>query len=135
MALEGLWWVEDGHFDISVPDNWHYTLMMLQPDHISEGMFSQALEQLRKKRGDLPVLSRLRLEQFEEGLSVQIMHIGPYSSEPTTIERMRISASEKGYRMLDRHHEIYLGDPRRADPTKLKTVLRHAVEQASVLGM
>ena len=129
MALEGLWWVEDGNFDISVPDNWHYTLMILQPDLITAEMFADALAQLRKKRGDSPALSKLRLEPFEEGLCVQVMHIGPYASEPATVERMRAFAFENGYRMRDKHHEIYLGDPRRADPSKLKTVLRHPIER------
>ena len=129
MALEGLWWVNDGHFDISKPDNWQYTLMILQPAHITQEMFTQGLGQLRKKRGDLPTFSRLRLEAFEEGLAVQIMHIGPYSSEPGTVEMMRAFASENGYLMRNKHHEIYLGDPRRSDPGKLKTILRHPVEQ------
>jgi hypothetical protein len=129
MALEGLWWVEDGHFDISVPDNWRYSLRMLQPNHISIEMFEQALVQLRKKRGDLASLSRLELAAFEEGLSVQIMHIGPYATEPATVERLRAYASENGFAMHDTHHEIYLGDPRRTDPGKLKTVLRHQVDK------
>lgn len=129
MALEGLWWVEDGHFDIGVPDNWQYTLMMFQPDHITAEMFGEALMQLQQKRGDSPALSRLRLEPFEEGLAVQIMHVGAYAAEPATVERMRAFAIANGYRMRDKHHEIYLGDPRRADPAKLKTVLRHPIER------
>jgi hypothetical protein len=128
MPLEGLWWVELGKFDISVPDNWKYTLLILQPGHITAEMFAEALMQLRKKRGDSPALSRLRLEPFEEGLSVQTMHIGPYATEPATVERMRLFAEQNGYLMSGRHHEIYLSDPRRADPAKMKTVLRHPVE-------
>jgi hypothetical protein len=133
MALEGLWWVEDGHFDITIKDNWHYTVMMLQPEHISQEMFEEAREQVRKKRGDSPALSRAWLDHFEEGLCVQTMHIGPYATEPATIERMRAFAQENGYRDCvgsgGKHHEIYLGDPRKADPAKLKTVLRHPVEK------
>jgi hypothetical protein len=133
MALEGLWWVEEGHFDITVKDNWHYTVMMLQPEHITLEMFEAAREQVRKKRGDSPALSKARLEHFEEGLCVQIMHIGPYAAEPDTVEKMRLFASENGYRDLvgagGKHHELYLGDPRRANPAKLKTVLRHPVEK------
>jgi hypothetical protein len=133
MALEGLWWVEDGHFDITIKDNWHYTVMMLQPEHITQEMFETAREQVRKKRGDSPALSKARLEYFEEGLCVQIMHIGPYATEPATVEVMRAFAAEQGYRdcvgLGGKHHEIYLGDPRRADPAKLKTVLRHPVEK------
>ena len=129
MALEGLWWVEDGHFDIMVKDNWHYTVMMLQPDHITAEMFAEGIEQIRKKRGDSAALSKLRLESFTEGLCVQIMHIGPYATEPATIEKMDAFARENGYRMCNKHHEIYMGDPRRAAPEKLKTVLRHPIEK------
>jgi hypothetical protein len=133
MALEGLWWVEDGMFDITVKDNWFYTLMILQPAVITQDIFAEGLEQVRKKKGDSEMLSKLRLVYFEEGLCVQTMHIGPYATEPTTIERMRAFAKENGYRDCigkDRkHHEIYLGDPRKANPAKLKTVLRHPIEK------
>ncbi|MDL1910247.1 hypothetical protein FBQ81_06065 [Chloroflexi bacterium CFX6] len=131
MALEGLWWVEDGVFDITVKDNWFYTLMILQPEVITKDVFAEGLEEVRKKKGDSPALSKLRLASFEEGLCVQVMHIGPYATEPATIERMRAFALENGYKdnvgPNGRHHEIYLGDPRKADPAKLKTVLRHPV--------
>lgn len=129
MALEGLWWVEDGRFDISVKDNWHWRLMILQPEHITEEMFQKALEQQREKR-DNPALDHLRLETFHEGLCVQTMHIGPYSTEPVTVARMEAFAAENGYGMRREHHEIYLGDPRRAAPEKLRTILRHPVEVA-----
>ena len=127
MALEALWWVEDDDFDITRPDNWHWTAMMMQPEHITNDMFRQALAQLGEKKPS-PALDLLRFEIFHEGLSVQIMHIGPYAAEPATIAKMDAFARENGYRMRDRHHEIYLGDPRRADPSKLKTVLRHPIE-------
>jgi hypothetical protein len=130
MALEGLWWVENGDFEISVADSWSYTVMMLQPEHITPDMFSEALAQLRNKRGDSPALQRARLEAFQEGLCVQVMHIGPYAAEPATVERMRDFAEAGGYHLRGKHHEIYLGDPRRADPAKLKTVLRHPIEPA-----
>jgi hypothetical protein len=133
MALEGLWWVEDGMFDITVKDNWFYTLMIMQPDVITSEVFGEGLDQVRRKRGDSAALSQLRLEHFEEGPCVQVMHIGPYASEPATVERMRLFAEESGYRdcvgLGGKHHEIYLGDPRKADPAKLKTVLRHPVEK------
>jgi hypothetical protein len=125
--------VEDGRFDITIKDNWHYTLMMLQPEHISQEMFGEAREQVRKKRGDSPALSKARLEHFEEGLCVQMMHLGPYATEPATIEVMRLFAAENGYRDRvgpnGKHHEIYMSDPRKSAPEKLKTVLRHPVEQ------
>jgi hypothetical protein len=107
--------------------------MIMQPEVITQDLFDEGLEQVRKKRGASDALSKLRLANFEEGLCVQTMHIGPYATEPATIERMRAFAQENGYRDCvgsgGKHHEIYLGDPRKADPTKLKTVLRHPVEK------
>jgi hypothetical protein len=129
MALEGLWWVEDGHFDIKVKDNWFYTVMILQPDLVTPEMFAEALAQMRKKKGDQPAFARLRLERFHEGLCVQTMHIGPYADEPATVARMEAFAQGNGYTLCLKHHEIYLGNPLRADPAKLKTILRHPVEK------
>lgn len=130
MALEGLWWVEQGEFDITRPDNWHWTAMMLQPDHITTEMFQEALAQLRKKKPS-PALDKLRFEPFQEGLCMQIMHVGPYAEEPRTLARMEQFAQQNGYAMHGKHHEIYLGDPRRADPSKLKTVLRHPIQKVT----
>jgi hypothetical protein len=127
MALEGLWWVEGGEFDITRPEGWRWTLMIMQPDHITPGMYEDALRQLRQKKGDRPAFSRLRFESFQEGLCVQTMHVGPYAEEPATIARMHAFAQENGYRLCGKHHEIYLGDPRRASPEKMKTVLRHPI--------
>jgi hypothetical protein len=133
MALEGLWWVKDGKFDITVKDNWHYTLMILQPEVITPAIFAEGLAEVKKKRGDSPSLSKLQLGSFEEGLTVQMMHIGPYATEPTTLATMLAFATEQGYRdrvgLGGKHHEIYLGDPRKADPSKLKTVLRHPIKK------
>jgi len=131
MALEGLWWVEDGMFDITIKDNWFYTLMMMQPDVITKELFEEARQQVRKKRGDSEMLSKARLAHFEEGLCVQVMHIGPYATEPTTIKRMKEFMQENGLQdnvgPNGKHHEIYLSDPRKAAPDKMKTVLRHPV--------
>ena len=102
--------------------------MMMQPEHITADMFAEALVQLRGKKPS-PALDRLRLERLCEGLCIQTMHIGPYSAEPATVERMHAFAQENGYLLADQHHEIYLGDPRRTAPEKLKTVLRHQAER------
>jgi len=133
MPLEALWWIEDGEFDIRRPDNWHWRAMIMQPEIITPALFAEGLAQLRRKRGDQPAFDLLRLEPFTEGLSVQIMHIGPYSDEPATLDRMRAYAAANGYRLHYDHHEIYLGDPRRADPARLKTVLRHPVEKVEAV--
>ena len=131
MALEGLWWVEDGTFDIFRKDNWFYTLMIMQPDVITPQIFEEAREQVRKKKGDSEMLSNLRLEHFEEGHCVQVMHIGPYATEPATVDRMRAFALENGFKdnvgPNGKHHEIYISDPRKVAPEKMKTVLRHPV--------
>ena len=127
MALEGLWWVEGAEFDITQPAGWKYNVMIMQPDHINPEMFQEALGQLRKKRGDKPAFARLRLESFQEGTCIQVMHIGPYAEEMTTIARMDEFARENGFLLHGKHHEIYMGDPRRAAPEKLKTILRHPV--------
>lgn len=127
MPLEGLWWVEDGRFDINIKDNWFYTVQIMQPDMITPDLFSDALAKLRKKKGDMEAFSWLRLEPFEEGLAVQMLHIGPYAAEPATVEKMDIYIQGEGLRKTGNHHEIYLGDPMRSDPAKLKTILRHPV--------
>lgn len=132
MALEGLWWVEDDAFNIRRKDNWKWTVMILQPQVVTHVVFEEGLERLRKKRGDQPAFSRLRLKDFEEGLCVQLMHIGPYATEPASVDLMHAFAKQQGYlpRLGDggKHHEIYLSDPRRAAPEKMKTVLRHPVK-------
>lgn len=131
MALEGLWWVENGEFDYNRKEDWRWTLMIFQPAHITAEMYAEAIRQLEKKRPDSgPAIRRLRLEEFEEGLSMQILHVGPYSAETVTIEKMLAFAGENGYKVRGKHHEIYMGDPRRAAPEKLKTILRYPIEKA-----
>jgi hypothetical protein len=129
MALEALWWTGKGTFAFDPTRPWRWTAMILQPDHITPAMFARAVEQLREKRGS-PAIARLRLERFKEGPSIQIMHVGPYADEPRTIERMRAFADENGLAHCGKHHEIYLGDPRRAKPEKLRTILRQPVSKA-----
>ena len=128
MALEGLWWSEASEFDFNKKDEWKWTMMIMQPDHITEEMYLEALNQVKQKR-DNPALSKLRFESFREGVCMQIMHIGPYAEEPRTIEKMMAFAQENGYALRGKHHEIYLGDPRRAKPEKLRTVLRYPIEK------
>jgi hypothetical protein len=134
MALEGLWTTPGGGTDYATSQEWRWTLMMMQPDHITPSMFAEALGLLRKKRAKdgqpVTALEKVRLERFAEGLCVQIMHIGPYLDEPRSLQRMGVFADANGYVMHGRHHEIYLGDPRMAKPENLKTVLRHAVRKA-----
>ncbi len=132
MPLEGLWWVEDGFFDIAVKDNWFYTLMIMQPEIITKEIFEEARELVRRKKGESEMLNKVRLAHFEEGMCVQTMHIGPYATEPATMDHMKEFMQENGLKdkvgpIGGKHHEIYLSDPRKAAPDKMKTVLRHPV--------
>ncbi len=125
--LEGLWWADDmDDFINNNRDNWKWRMMMVTPDWVDRGMFDQAVAKAENKLGEVP--ESLRLENFHEGKSVQIMHIGPYSEEAPTIERMHKEfMPEHNLTPNGHHHEIYLGDPRRVAPEKLKTVLRQPV--------
>ncbi len=129
MALEGLWWVENGRFDFNKVQPWYFRLMMMQPEHIGEADYLQALEDLKQKKPN-PALEKMQFVSFHEGLSVQILHVGPYTEEPRSLAKMQAFADEHGYLYRGDHHEIYLGDPRRAKPENLRTVLRHPVEKA-----
>ena len=129
MALEGLWWSDRGASAFTPGRAWRWTAMILQPDHITQAMFARAVEQLAEKR-DSPAVRKLRLERFKEGACIQVLHVGPYADEPRTIERMQAFAEENGLVYRGKHHEIYLGDPRRAKPEKLRTILRQPVGKA-----
>jgi hypothetical protein len=127
---EGLWWAEDMDVFIASSDKsaWDWTMMIMQPEWVTQEMFEEAAAQVEKKK-DPPALPRLRLETYDEGLAVQIMHIGPYDAEGPTIARMHAFIEENGYEPAGKHHEIYLSDPRRTAPEKMKTVLRQPVRK------
>ncbi len=127
--LEGLWTAEDlDHFITGNKAMWAWTMMIMQPDWITADMFAAAVAKTRAKLGEPP--ASLRLEPFDEGLSVQIMHVGPYSAEGPTIARLhREFIPQNGLAENGHHHEIYLGDPRKTAPEKLKTVLRQPVRR------
>jgi len=124
MPLEGLWWADDPcvfhHADKST---WKWTVMIVQPEFISSAQVDAAFDQVRKKKNPA-ALDRARFEMLEEGLSVQILYTGPFSEEGPTIERMHNLIHALGRELYGKHHEIYLSDPRRTVPEKLKTILR-----------
>jgi hypothetical protein len=130
MPLEGLWWTKNSHkeFTVSHKEDWFFTALIMQPETVTKTVFEEAREQLRAKKNPA-MLDKARFESLEEGLSMQIMHLGPYSAEPATIEKMVAFAAENGFSVHGKHHEIYLGDPRRTKPEKLKTVLRHPIRK------
>ena len=100
--------------------------MMMVPDAVPEDFIESMRAEVAEKK-DLPRLADVRLETYNEGTSVQIMYVGPYDQETPTIERLFAYAAEEGYEIASPHHEIYIGDPNRAAPEKLKTVLRYPV--------
>jgi len=129
MPLEGLWWTDDpGQFSMSNKGIWKWTAMIMQPEYVTGQLFAAALAEARRKK-DLVALDRVRFESYHEGLSAQIMHIGPYAAEEPTIARLHSFIRENGYELSGKHHEIYLSDPRRTAPEKLRTVLRQPVRK------
>lgn len=134
MASEGLWWLDDmgakyGDFDFTADKSrWRWTMMIMQPDAITPAMVDAAVAELRHKKNPA-ALDKVRFERFHEGLSAQIMHMGPYSAEKPTIDRLHAYIAEQGCEPRGKHHEIYLGDPRRTAPEKLRTVIRQPMRK------
>jgi hypothetical protein len=129
MAAEGLWWMDDmREFSLACKDDWKWTMMIMQPEIVTSQLFTKAVDEATKKKGQ-PALSRLRLESFYEGLATQIMYYGPYDNEGPTIARLHQSIEESGHIRFGKHHEIYLGDPRRTAPEKLRTVIRQPMRK------
>lgn len=130
--IEGLWWIEEETFSFEIRDNWKWTLMIRQPDFVNQEIVQWAKKELAKKKPELNT-EKARFEAFEEGLCVQVMHIGPYSTEPETMKKVEAFLKENGLRNRflsgGKHHEIYLSDPRKSNPETMKTVLRHPVER------
>jgi hypothetical protein len=129
MASEGLWWMDDmREFSAVRKDDWKWTMMIMQPEIVTPGLFSQAIDQAAKKK-EQPALSRLRLDAYHEGLASQIMYFGTYADEGPTIARLHQFIEESGHIRFGKHHEIYLGDPRRVAPEKLRTVIRQPMRK------
>lgn len=141
--LEGLWWLPNYRFDgkaIEHKEDFLWIAMIRQPDFVTPEVFAWAQKALREKRPHMDC-SPAKLKTFKEGLCAQVLHLGPYDDEPATIERLNefiedegmvndISGAERAFPLKRRHHEIYLGDPRKAKPENLKTVIRHPVKKA-----
>jgi hypothetical protein len=130
--LEGLWWSED--IKDFQPDGdkskWQWTLMIAQPEFITKKEFEDARKALLERKPGTLRAKDVKLSQWKEGPSVQVLHVGPYSEEGPTIERLMAFAQEYG-ELTGKHHEIYLGDPRRARPDRLETIIRHPVKLRS----
>ena len=127
MPLEGLWWVEGMEgFSPDDKSNWKWTLMMMQPEWVTADMFAQAVEEVKGKKNPL-ALPRVRFGPYHDGLSAQIMHIGPYSEEGPTVAKLHAFIEESGHKPRGKHREIYLGNPQRTAPEKLRTIIRQPI--------
>ena len=128
--LEGLWWAEDMESYTTKRDKsqWDWTMMIMTPEWITNQMFEEVLEVVRKGKDVPAALDKVRLESYAEGLCAQILHIGSYDDETPTLARLHNEwIPENGYKETGKHHEIYLSDPRRVVAEKLKTVLRQPI--------
>ena len=127
--LEAQWWTDDAGCGLAtVPqDEWRWKLLIRTPDFIGDMELSLAVETLGK-RGKSPNAKEIRLDTLREGLCVQMLHVGPYEREHETVRVMEEFARQKGLEAHGRHHEIYLSDPRRVPPQRLRTILRHPVK-------
>lgn len=124
MPLQGLWWAEDwADFANVNKAKWSWTIMIVQPPPLTQQQFAALVEQVGAKK-ELPALGRVRLETLDEGLAAQIMHLGPFSEEGPTIQRLHEFIDQQGYKLHGKHHEIYMSDPRRVPPEKWKTIIR-----------
>ena len=134
MPLEGLWWAHDmREFGVERKEEWLWTMMIAQPEEVTPDLLDRALGEARRKK-PTPALGKVRLETYREGRAAQIMHIGPYAAEGPTIARVHAYIRDQGFifdGIRQKHHEIYLSDPRRAAPEKMRTIIRQPVEQGS----
>jgi hypothetical protein len=136
-ALEGLFWLGDvetitlAQFKAGVPDGlaWQWSLRLPVPALATADEVQAAIAEVARKKNP-PVLGRLTTVSWTEGPSAQILHIGPYSAEPPTIERLHAEIASAGLQRRGRHHEVYISDPNRTAPERLKTVIRQPVEPA-----
>ena len=124
LPLEGLWWADDmSSFIKDKKDDWKWTLMIMQPELVKKEMVVKAIEEVRKKKNPV-ALPLVRFESFSEREVAQIMHIGPFSEEGPTVEKVHTFIENSSKQLSGKHHEIYLSDIRRAAPEKLKTIIR-----------
>lgn len=127
MPLEGLWWMRDGApYSSTAREDWAWTMLIRQPDDLATEQFDAAREQVARKKG-LANLAALRIEERHEGAAAQTLHLGPYADEAPTIALLHGFIAAQGRTLRGKHHEIYLSDPRRVVPERLKTILRQPI--------
>jgi hypothetical protein len=131
MPLEGLWWIPEARvWDFGDKSDWDWTLMVAEPDLVTPALVAETIEGVRTERG-LPALQRMRFESLAEGRAAQILHRGPFSAERPTLERLYDFIRDEGSVPVGKHHEIYLRDPQRTAPARMRTIIRQPVTPAA----
>ena len=129
MPLEGLWWAKDmSAFTTGDKSSWDWTMMIMQPAQVTPEVFEDARATASRKK-QLAAIEQVSLEPFSEGRSAQLLHLGPYATEGPTIERLHTFIADHGCEPVGKHHEIYLNDPSRTAPEKLRTIIRQPVHR------
>jgi len=127
MPLEGLWWADDmSSFSTADKSSWKWTMLIAQPTFVTREIIELAIAEVKKKKNPTAI-SKIRLESFSEGKCAQIMHIGPFTEEGPTVEKVHLFIDSRSQR-IGKHHEIYLSDNRKASPSKWKTIIRQPMK-------
>jgi hypothetical protein len=127
MPLEGLWWSDNiNNFSMENKAAWKWKLMIMQPEFVTSSILNMAKEQVGKKKTS-PILNDIRFGTMDEGLCAQILHIGPYNTEPATIAGLHAFINDNDYTFNGKHREIYLNDMRKTSPENLKTIIRQPI--------
>jgi len=128
MPLEGLWWHHEmTQFSVDNKEDWHWTLMIMQPEYVTKRILSDVIIQVKMKK-DPVALTKVNFEPLFEGKVAQIMHIGPFSDEGPTVAKLHDHIHENGFSLHGKHHEIYLSDIKRAAPENWRTVIRQPIK-------
>ncbi len=128
MPMEALWQMDVAE-DLNARNGRAWTLMAMQPEHISQEMVDSAVENLRRQKGEISALKHIRYARFHEGKAIQIMHVGSQTLAPMTFERLQDYAKYKKYRLHGKYHEIYISDPRHEQPDKERTIIRCPIKE------
>ena len=122
--LEAIWWMDGQEFDVEKKDEWKWAWMIMQADYVTDFLIEKSINELKEKK-DSPALDKLQFKTVSGGKAVQMLHVGPYDQVQVTIEKIASELANKGFKCKGKHHEIYLSDPRKVPPEKLKTIVRH----------
>ncbi len=128
MPLEGLWWADDmSQFSVDDKESWKWTMMIMQPDIITQKMADAAITEVREKKAP-EAIDLVRFRDLTEGKCAQILHRGPFSEEGPTVEKVHQFIDNAKCKRIGKHHEIYLSDIRRAAPENWKTIIRQPMQ-------